>query len=142
MFGGGAQPQQPAAAGRPIPYGDNPFGKVLQDMFGGGLPQRARAGRSPQQTQKPLRRQSVRQDLRGNAAGGGGGGRHPAAAGPMPQAPQQRQARAKTNPSGRAKNPYDDLFGKMFETGAQQRDEYQKGVENIFDQFKRDMDRR
>jgi len=35
-----------------------------------------------------------------------------------------------------------DIFGKMFETGAQQRDEYQKGVETIFDQFKRDMDRR
>ena len=55
--------------------------------------------------------------------------------------PQQPQAQ-QTNPSGRPRNPFDDVFGKMFETGAQQRDEYQKGVESIFDQFKRGMDRR
>ena len=59
------------------------------------------------------------------------------ARGPQRQAPQPQ-----TNPSGRPRNPFDDLFGKMFETGAQQRDDYQKGVETIFDQFKRDMDRR
>ena len=29
----------------------------------------------------------------------------------------------------------------MFETGRKTRDEYQKGVEDIFDQFKRGMDR-
>ena len=58
-------------------------------------------------------------------------------------APQQPQApQPQTNPSGRPRNPFDDIFGKMFETGAQQRDDYQKGVETIFDQFKRDMDRR
>ena len=58
-------------------------------------------------------------------------------------APQQAQApQPQTNPSGRPRNPFDDLFGKMFETGAQQRDDYQKGMESIFDQFKRGMDRR
>lgn len=45
------------------------------------------------------------------------------------------------NPSGRARNPYDDIFGKMFETGRQQRDDYQKGVESIFDQFLKGMNR-
>ncbi len=29
----------------------------------------------------------------------------------------------------------------MFETGAKQRDEYQKGIESIFDQFSKGMDR-
>jgi hypothetical protein len=29
----------------------------------------------------------------------------------------------------------------MFETGAKHRDDYQKGVESIFDQFKRGMNR-
>jgi hypothetical protein len=47
----------------------------------------------------------------------------------------------RANPSGRPSNPYDDIFGKMFETGAKQRDDYQKGVESIFDPFKRGMDR-
>ncbi|TIX98725.1 MAG: hypothetical protein E5V18_24175, partial [Mesorhizobium sp.] len=91
----------------PSPYGDNPLGKVLQDMFGGGAQQ-------PQQSQPQPR-----------------------------QAPQQRPApQPQGNPSGRPRNPFDDLFGKMFETGAQQRDDYQRGVESIFDQFKRGMDRR
>ena len=86
------------------PFGDNPLGKVLQDMFGGGAPQD-----QPQQSPGPQQREA-----------------------PQPQ----------TNPSGRPRNPFDDIFGKMFEAGAQQRDDYQKGMESIFDQFKRGMDRR
>ncbi|TIM19389.1 MAG: DUF937 domain-containing protein, partial [Mesorhizobium sp.] len=75
---GAQQPQgQPQQA--PNPYGDNPLGKVLQDMFGGGAQQ------------------------------------------PQREAPQQRAApQPQTNPSGRPRNPFDDLFGKMFEAGAQQ----------------------
>ncbi|MFD2058357.1 DUF937 domain-containing protein [Mesorhizobium calcicola] len=140
MFGGGTpQPQsQPQPA--PNPYGDNPLGKVLQDMFGGGAPQPQQS----QQTQSPYGDNPLgkifEEMMRGGGGGFGGGGQ------PEPQQPQAaspRQApQPQTNPSGRPRNPFDDLFGKMFETGAQQRDEYQKGVENIFDQFKRDMDRR
>ncbi|RWA98087.1 DUF937 domain-containing protein [Mesorhizobium sp.] len=99
---GGAQQPQGQAQQAPNPYGDNPLGKVLQDMFGGGAQQ-------PQPRQAPQQRET-----------------------PQPQA----------NPSGRPRNPFDDLFGKMFEAGAQQRDDYQKGMESIFDQFKRGMDRR
>ncbi|PBB27817.1 MULTISPECIES: DUF937 domain-containing protein [unclassified Mesorhizobium] len=136
MFGGQSQPQ-PA----PNPYGDNPLGKVLQDMFGGGTPQpQGRA--QPQQTQSPYGDNplgKIFEEMLRQGGGGGFGGGQPA---PQPQAPQQRQAPPQTNPSGRPRNPFDDLFGKMFETGAQQRDDYQKGVETIFDQFKRDMDRR
>ncbi|RWO77737.1 MAG: DUF937 domain-containing protein [Mesorhizobium sp.] len=98
----GAQQPQGQPRQAPNPYGDNPLGKVLQDMFGGGAQQ-------PQPRQAPQQRET-----------------------PQPQ----------TNPSGRPRNPFDDLFGKMFEAGAQQRDDYQKGMESIFDQFKRGMDRR
>ncbi|BAB53100.1 hypothetical protein B5V01_00750 [Mesorhizobium erdmanii] len=142
MFGGGAPQPQPQPA--PNPYGDNPLGKVLQDMFGGGTPQpQGRA--QPQQTQSPYGDNPLGKIFEEMLRGGGGGGfgmpgGQPV---PQPQAPQQRQApQPQTNPSGRPRNPFDDLFGKMFETGAQQRDDYQKGVETIFDQFKRDMDRR
>ncbi|BCG82271.1 DUF937 domain-containing protein [Mesorhizobium sp. 113-3-3] len=142
MFGGGApQPQsQPA----PNPYGDNPLGKVLQDMFGGGTPQpQGGAQPQPQQTQSPYGDNPLGKIFEEMLRGGGGFGMPGGQPAPQPQAPQQRQApQSQTNPSGRPRNPFDDLFGKMFETGAQQRDEYQKGVENIFDQFKRDMDRR
>ena len=79
--------------------GDNPWGKILEDMM--------RGGQAPQQ---------------------------PA---PEPQAAPQPRA----NPSGRPRNPYDDIFGEMFESGRQSRDDYQKGVESIFDQFSKGMDR-
>lgn len=126
----GGQPQQQAPQpGNPF---DNPFGKVLQDMFGGG------AAQQPQQRQ-PETAQS-QNPFGDNPLGkifeemlGGGQARQ------TPQPEPQAQPRA--NPSGREKNPYDDLFGKMFETGAQQRDDYQKRVESIFDQFSKGMDR-
>ncbi|RWF49405.1 MAG: DUF937 domain-containing protein [Mesorhizobium sp.] len=131
--GGGAQAPQQRQAPGPM---DNPLGKVLQDMFGGGAQQP-----QPQQTQNPYGDNplgKVLQDMFG------GGAQQPQQSQPQPrQAPQQRPApQPQANPSGRPRNPFDDLFGKMFETGAQQRDDYQKGVESIFDQFKRGMDRR
>jgi hypothetical protein len=145
MFGGGTpQPQsQPQPA--PNPY-DNPLGKVLQDMFG-GAPQPQPQGRAqPQQTQSPYGDNPLGKIFEEMLRQGGGGGFGIPGGQPAPQQPQappQRQApQPQANPSGRPRNPFDDLFGKMFETGAQQRDDYQKGVETIFDQFKRDMDRR
>ncbi|PAP95140.1 DUF937 domain-containing protein [Mesorhizobium wenxiniae] len=141
MFGGGAQQQpqtQPQQA--PSSYGDNPLGKLLQDMFGGGA-QQPQSQPQPQQTQNPYGDNplgKVLQDMFG------GGAHQPQQPQTQPrQAPQQRPApQPPANPSGRPRNPFDDLFGKMFETGAQQRDDYLKGVESIFDQFKRGMDRR
>ncbi len=55
-------PEQPAN-----PF-DNPFGKVLQDMFGGGAAQQAAATAPAGAAAKSLWRQSSRQDFRGNAA--------------------------------------------------------------------------
>lgn len=134
MGGGGAAPQQaPQQTQAPDPF-DNPFGKVLKDMFGGGQPQ-----------QPTQRRQQPSQSPYGDNPLGKifeemlGGGSSNAEPDPQPQARQQPKPDA--NPSGRPKNPYDDLFGKMFDTGRQQRDDYQKGVESIFDQFSKGMDK-
>ncbi|UDL92109.1 DUF937 domain-containing protein [Mesorhizobium sp. PAMC28654] len=138
MFGGGAQPQRNSPQQTQNPYGDNPLGKVLQDMFGGAQqPQ-------PQQTQSPYGDNPLGKIFEDMLKPGGGFGIPGAQPAPQqPEAPPQRQApQPQTNPSGRPRNPFDDLFGKMFETGAQQRDDYQKGVESIFDQFKKGMDRR
>jgi hypothetical protein len=141
--GGFGMPQQqaPRQAPQGTPQGanpfDNPFGKILQDMFGGA------AGNSPTGAQPRAQPQPSPGSLGDNPLGkifeemlGGGGNSQPRAQEPDPQ-PQP-----KTNPSGRQRNPYDDLFGDMFDAGARHRDEYQKGVESIFDQFKRGMDRR
>ena len=129
--GGGARPAAPQPDRRTNPF-DNPFGKVLQDMFGGGAAGHP-AGQAPGSRSR-LWRQSVRQDLRGHAA---------AIASRRPtRSPLRKPSRASaTIRAGRPRNPYDDIFGKMFETGRQQRDDYQKGVESIFDQFKKGMDR-
>lgn len=134
LGGGQAAPQRRAPqpsqqADNPFgnnPLGDTPFGKVLQDMFGGGA-QQAPQGRV-QQPQNPLGDNpwgKVLQDM----FGGG-----------QPEQQAEPQRRASPEPQAK-KNPYDDIFGQMFETGRQQRDDYQKGVESVFDQFLRGMDR-
>jgi hypothetical protein len=121
MMGGQSAPQQQAPQPQnPFdPSGNNPFGKVLQDMFGGGAGQ-------PQQTQPGANPWGkILQDMMGG--------------GQQTNAPQPQ---AEPDPDGQPKNPYGDIFGEMFETGAKQRDDYQKGVESIFDQFTKGMDRK
>ncbi|RWN01158.1 MAG: DUF937 domain-containing protein [Mesorhizobium sp.] len=126
--GGGTQAPQQRQAPQPGPM-DNPFGKMLQDMFGGAQQPQGQ----PQQAPNPYGDNPLGKVLQDMFGGGA----------QQPQAPQQRETpQPQTNPSGRPRNPFDDLFGKMFEAGAQQRDDYQKGMESIFDQFKRGMDRR
>ncbi|MGB3540615.1 MAG: DUF937 domain-containing protein [Mesorhizobium sp.] len=129
MLGGQPSPQQQAPqAQNPFdPMGNNPFGKVLQDMFGGGAAQ-------PQPTQSPAGADpssnpwgKILEDMLGGGQRQAGGQEAP-----PQQAPTQ---------GSRPQNPYDDIFGKMFETGRQQRDDYQKGMESIFDQFRKGMDR-
>jgi len=152
-----APPQQPRGqSGDPF---DNPFGKILEDMFGGAVPGMPGGTpdmpqQAPQRRAEPQPRAEPQYDpsqnpfgdnplgkifeemLKGAQGGGQGGGQAPEAAPRRPQAPPRQQA-----PTGRPKNPYDDLFGEMFETGSKQRDEYQKGIESIFDQFSKGMDR-
>ncbi|TWG97487.1 hypothetical protein L598_002000000510 [Mesorhizobium sp. J18] len=112
MFGGGRSGAQ--GQGQPqTPYGDNPLGRIFEEMLrqGQGQPQE-------QPRQAPQRQTTQRQTER-----------------------RQSEPEPSANPSGRARNPYDDLFGQMFETGRQTRDEYQRGMESIFDQFRKGMDR-
>lgn len=141
-------PQQPQA--QPTDPFDNPFGKILKDMFGGAVPGMP-GGQQPQQPQPRQRRAEpepeaqnpfgdnplgkIFEEMLKGAQGGAQGG------GVQQPAPRQRAPETAARESGRPKNPYDDLFGEMFETGRKQRDEYQKGVESIFDQFSRGMDR-
>ena len=138
---GGAQPQQRQAPQQPADPFDNPFGKVLKDMFGGGAaqqqpPQQQRRAEPSQPSQNPFGDNplgKIFEEMMKSAQGG-------QASAPEPRS-RSRPPQPRTNPSGRAKNPYDDLFGEMFETGAKQRDEYEKNIGSIFDQFSKGMDR-
>lgn len=125
-MGGAQQRQAPQPEPQQNPFGDNPFGKVLQDMFGGA------AAQAPQQRQNPAGNNPWGQILEDMLRGG----QQAPAADDEPPA-----RRPQADPSGRQRNPYDDIFGDMFETGRKQRDDYQKGMESIFDQFTRGMDR-
>jgi hypothetical protein len=121
---GGVPNSQAAAPGGGAGV-ENPFGKMLEDMFGGATGQAAPGG-TGDMTGNPWGK--MMEDM----LGGGQPGR------PSPQSPPEPQS----NPSGRPRNPYDDLFGKMFEAGSNVRDEHEKAMGSIFDQFMKGMDRR
>jgi len=62
----------------------------------------------------------------------------------QPKQPQSRQAQPETDadaPSQPSDNPLKDILGQMFDTGRQANEQYQKGLESIFDQYLRGMDR-
>lgn len=116
-----AEPQNPF---------DNPFGKMLEGMLGGGK-QQPQAQQRPQNpmTDNPLGR--IFEDFLRSAQGAG-----------QARAPQQEgRSSGESAPSGKTGNPYDEIFGEMFESGRRARDDYQRNVENIFDQFLKGMDR-
>ncbi|MGH6761891.1 MAG: DUF937 domain-containing protein [Phyllobacterium sp.] len=134
IFGGGQaspapQPQQQAGA----PAGqDNPLGRIFEEMMRGGQAggqgsQQRAPQQAPGQSDNPLG------DILGQIFGGSPGGA------PQQPSPTQAQAPAQTPRSG---NPLDDILGQMFETGKQTSNQYQKGVESIFDQYLKGMDRR
>lgn len=107
---GQASPQAAPRNSNPM---DNPFGKVLQDMFGGNQTQQQSAPNPMDPANNPFGK--IFEDMMGGAK--------PAPA-PAP-----------------TKNKYEDLFGDMFETGRKQQDQYQKSVESIFDQYIDGMNR-
>jgi hypothetical protein len=140
--GGGMTGGEPAPRQRRAPQGQNPFeqfgenplGKVLRDMFGGAAGEAQAPQGSPQQGQNPLGNNPWGKILEQMLGGG------QQAEEPQPQrAPRKKPQTA--NKQGQQGNPYDEIFGRMFETGRQQRDEYDKSVGSVFDQFLRGMDR-
>jgi hypothetical protein len=150
VFGGG-QSQQPRSR-QPMPEPDsgqydrpagNPLEQILKDMLGGGQAQ-------PPQSRQPRGRQP-------DAGGNNPFGDNPLGKifeemmrGGQPQGVdptmdhEERAGRAGRAPQGRRqqqRNPYDDVFGQLRESGSRQSQEYQRGVEDIFEQYKRGMDR-
>jgi hypothetical protein len=122
MFGGGAQQQQR----QQNPLGDNPLGKIFEEMTkgmqgGGGQRQQE------QQQPNPMQDNPFGKMLEEMFGGGSRG-----------QARQESQEEAQ-QPS--QQNPLNDVFDEMFKTGHKNQETYQRGVESIFDQFKRGMDR-
>jgi hypothetical protein len=119
MRAGGMPGQQPPSSGDGT-GAENPFGKMLEAMFGAG---QSAPGGLGNMADNPWGR--MMEEMLGGA--------RPSPE-PAPEPP--------TNPSGRPRNPYDDLFGKMFEAGSDVRDEHEKAMSSIFDQFMKGMDRR
>lgn len=127
--------------GQPNPF-DNPFGNMLQDMFGGAMPGMPDARESPSRSRQ-------RQPEMDNPLGrifedmlSAGMGMAPGANRDADREPPGSQSRGREPANEPRKNPYDELFGQMFETGRKAQADYQKGVESIFDQFLSGMDRR
>lgn len=153
--GGQAQPQAPQSSG-------NPWGDVLDQILKG-----ATGNQAPPQRDAPTSSGNPWGDIMDQILKGATGGGQPAPqprqreAQPAPNdnpfgrmleemmrgggqtTPQQAEPELEEQPRPRkqAKNPYDDMFGDMFETGRKTQDTYQKGLESIFEQFQRGMDK-
>jgi hypothetical protein len=104
---------------------DNPLGQILEGMFGGSQqrshPRADQAGNPF--GENPLGK--IFQDMLGGTQS------------PEPEA----QPKPDKMPSGRDRNPYDDLFGQMFDSGREVQRGYQQNMESIFDQYLKGMNR-
>jgi hypothetical protein len=134
MLGGGAQQPQNQGASS----GNNPLGQILEEMMRGGSG--GGGSQTPGQTQTP---QDTAQNPFGDNPLGkifeemlGGGAQKQAA--PQPETGPEPE---NTAPPASSDNPLKDILGQMFDTGRQGSEQYQKGLESIFDQYKRGMDR-
>lgn len=121
---GGSQPK-PAPKASPM---DNPLGQILESMFGGGQARQPQPNAGNPFGDNPLGQ--IFQDMMG-----GGMGDSQARQAPAPDQQPDRM------PSGRERNPYDDLFGTMFDSGREVQKGYQKTMESIFDQYLQGMNR-
>lgn len=134
---GGGQGQPQSRQGQ----GDNPLGDILGQILGGGRQQAEPEEDAPQRRQQRQQPQSDNPlgDILGQILGGGRPQAEPEDE-PQPQRRQQRQ-----QPQAQPNNPLEDIFGKMFNPGGQggvaQDQSYQQGMDNIFEQFRRGVDR-
>ncbi|QKV19262.1 DUF937 domain-containing protein [Oricola thermophila] len=114
------QPRETEAEPAPNPF-DNPFGRAMEEMFGGGREAetkgREHAADPADPADNPLGR--ILEEMLGGGA-----------------------RRSDPEPEQEAGNPHGDLFGEMFETGRRTREEYQKSMESIFDSYLKGMQRR
>lgn len=117
--------QGTAARAQPSSSG-NPFADMIETMFGGGA-----RGPSAEQRSAPSMADSPFGRMFEQMMGGPSADRAQADPAPDPD----------TMPSGRKRNPYDDLFGPMFESGREIQTGYQKSMESIFDQYLEGMKR-
>lgn len=105
------------------PFGaENPFGRALEEIF--KMPQSGSGGQAQQrqQRQAPTSGNPLEDLFRDMIAGG------------MPSQKQpQKHSQA---------NPFEDAFGDMFKTGKKVQEDYQRGVESIFEQYLDGMNRR
>lgn len=151
----GGQRQAPQEQAAPVdPMADNPLGKILEGMFGGGqaapqqrqqnpmgdnplgqileqLTKGAQGRTAPQQPQNPMGDNPLGKILEGMF-----GGQPQQQEQPEPQRQTRRQA-----PNPQSSNPMGDALNDMFKTGRQTQDTYNKGLEDIFDGFLKGMDR-
>jgi hypothetical protein len=130
ILGGGQGRQQPPQGG-----GGNPIEDILGQILGGGGQGQPQRRPAPQgQGDNPLG------DILGQILGGGRQQAEPEEEQQPRAAPQRRQQR-QAPPS----NPLEDIFGKMFNPGGQggvaQDQSYQQGMDSIFEQFRRGVDR-
>lgn len=112
-----AETMQQTSPRNPNPF-DNPFGKALEQMFGGGNKSTAPEPQAPSSnpfdpSNNPFGK--IFEEMMG------------AGQGSRQEAPEPKREPAKSS--------YEDLFGDMFETGRKQQEQYQKSVESIFDQY-------
>jgi hypothetical protein len=142
----GGQRQAPQEEAAPVdPMADNPLGKILQDMFGGG---QAQTQRQQAPTQNPMGDNPLGQILEELTRGSQGrrepqgGGQNPMGDNPLGQilegmfgGGQRQQAEPQRQ------NPMGDALNDMFKTGRQTQDNYNKGLESIFENMRRGMDR-
>lgn len=148
------QPQQPQGA-------DNPFGKMLEEILGGGqgqtpggrtaqtdnplgnnplgeiLGQILRGGQ-PQSDQPQRPRQSAPQPSPDSSGNPWGDILDQILLGQQPDGDAQPAPQRRTT---RSNNPLEDIFGRMVEPGKQMSDDYKKGIDNIFEQYRRGLDR-
>lgn len=98
--------------------GSNPLGDMLGGMLGGA---------GDKQQDNPFGK--MMEGMLGNMTSGGSN-------------PLGNMFGGKPEAAKPAANPYDDLFGKMFDTGRAVQNEHQKNMDGIFDQFLGGMDKK
>ncbi len=129
ILGGGAgQAQQPQQRRAPQGGSGNPLEDILGQVLGGGQASGRAAPRGG--SGNPL------EDILGQVLGGGQGRAQPQQyEEPAPQPQRRGQAQQ------RQRNPLEDIFGQMVEPGRQVNEQYQQGVNDIFEQFRRGVKR-